>query len=164
MKKYYLATLALLMPLVFVGCSYNNDTVEYALGEVNQQELIAHYQTFALSYQKFDIKKEQTEQIKQWPATLNIDIYFATWCHDSQREVPHLLKALQKNNQVTVLLIALDYQKSEPQERAKQAKVKYTPTFIVSLAGKEIGRIIEKPKKSLVDDISAMLKKDKEGI
>jgi hypothetical protein len=59
------------------------------------------------------------------------------------------------------MLLALDYQKSEPNGRAKEANIKYTPTFIISLAEKEIGRIIERPKESLVGDISDMLKKSK---
>ncbi len=145
------------MSLAFVGCAHTYDSIDYALGEVHQQKLLTQYESFSSSYQEFEVKSGQTEQVKQWPSSLKIDVYFGTWCHDSQREVPHLLKALQVNSEIEVTLLALDYQKSEPQGRAKQADIKYTPTFVVSFAGKEIGRIIERPKESLVDDITAML-------
>ena len=158
LKKYYLALIILLTSLFFMSCVHSNDSIDYALGEVNQQDLLTDYESFAISYQEFAIEIEQKKQVEQWPSNLKVDVYFATWCHDSEREVPHLLKALQKNNQIKVMLLALDYQKSEPKGRAKKANVKYTPTFVVSLAGKELGRIIERPIKSLVDDITAMLK------
>ena len=147
----------------FVGCIHTDESVGYALGEVNQQELFTEDKNFNNSYQNFVIYAGQIEQVKQWPSNLTIAVFFGTWCHDSQREVPHLLKVLQVNEQIEVMLFALDYQKSEPQGRAKQAKVKYTPTFVVSLAGKEIGRIIERPKETLVADISAMLTELEDG-
>jgi len=145
------------MSVTFIGCAHTGNSVDYALGEMSQQELFTQYKGFSTSYQEFEITPKQGEQVKQWPAELKIDVYFGTWCHDSQREVPRLLKILQANNQVDVLLIGLNYQKAEAQGRAQAAKVKYTPTFVVSLDGKEIGRIIERPENSLVDDISAML-------
>lgn len=145
------------MSVSFAGCVHTGGAVDYAVGDVSEQTLLAGYETFSTSYQEFDIKTEQIAQVITWPENLRIEVFFGTWCHDSQREVPHLLKILQDNNQVDVVLIALDYQKSEPRGRAKVAKVKYTPTFVVSVDGKEIGRIIERPKTSLVDDISAML-------
>jgi len=142
---------------MFVGCAHTGNSVDYALGEVSQQELFTSYNGFSTSYQEFEITAKQGEQVKKWPADLKIDVYFGTWCHDSQREVPRLLKILQGNNQVEVVLIALNYQKEEQQGKAQEAKVKYTPTFVISIDGKEIGRIIERPKASLVDDISTML-------
>ncbi|MCJ8318555.1 MAG: thioredoxin family protein [Colwellia sp.] len=157
MKKYVSVTIALIMSGIFVGCAHTDDSVDYAVGDVNQQELFSQYGSFSTSYQNFEITAGHKKQVKQWPSHLKIEVFFGTWCHDSQREVPRLLKVLQGNNQVDVVLIALDYQKAETQGRAQAAKVKYTPTFVVSLDGKEIGRIIERPKESLVDDISAML-------
>jgi thioredoxin 1 len=161
LNKYCLVIIFLLASPLFVSCAHSNGSVDYALGEVNQKELLIKYDNFSKSYQGFTIEAEQEKQVEQWPSNLKIDVYFATWCHDSEREVPRLLKALQKNNQIKVMLLALDYQKSEPNGRAKEANIKYTPTFIISLAEKEIGRIIERPKESLVGDISDMLKKSK---
>ena len=112
-----------------MGCAHSIDSSGYALGEVDQKELLIKYKSFSRSYQTYTLETEQIMQVKRWPSNLKIDIYFATWCHDSEREVPRLLKTLQKNNQIEVLLLALDYQKSEPKGRAKQANVKYTPTF-----------------------------------
>jgi ribosomal protein L30E len=68
------------------------------------------------------------------------------------------IKSVAKNKQIKVILLALDYQKSESKGRAQKANVKYIPTFVVHLAGKELGRIIERSKIILVDDISVMLK------
>ena len=147
----------LIILMLVTGCVSSNSNADDVLGDVETDTLLAQYPLFSKEYQSFDITQQQTARMKEWPAQLTIDVYFGTWCHDSQREVPRLLKALAANTSVELNLIALDYQKSEPEGRAKRANVKYTPTFVVSLSGKEIGRIIERPKISLVDDISNML-------
>jgi thiol-disulfide isomerase/thioredoxin len=157
LNKNVLVPIVLIMSVAFAGCVHTSDAVDYAVGDISEKMLLTGYKSFATNYQSFEIKTKQKEQVKLWPANLKIEAFLGTWCHDSQREVPHLLKVLQGNEQVELVLIALDYQKSEPHGRAKLAQIKYTPTFVVSLDGKEVGRIIERPKKSLVDDISAML-------
>ena len=134
--------------------SASDKTPEIAVGEISKQVLLAEYAEFSHQFDKFSLTDKQIEQVRSWPKELVIDVYFGTWCHDSQREVPRLLKALLENQQIKVNLYALDGKKSDPQGRAKKAGVKYTPTMIVTLAGKQIGRIIESPKQDLITDIN----------
>ena len=47
----------------------------------------------------------------------------------------------------------------QPEGRARALGVRYTPTFIFLSGGSELGRIIERPKVSLQDDIERMLVK-----
>jgi len=139
---------------LFACANASDKTPGIAVGEISKQVLLAEYAKFSSQYHGFSLTDKQAEQVRTWPKELVIDVYFGTWCHDSQREVPRLLKALAENPQIKVNLYALDGKKSDPQGRAKQAGVKYTPTMIVTLAGKQIGRIIESPKQDLVTDIN----------
>ena len=84
---------------------------------------------------------------------------FGTWCHDSEREVPRLLKILDALGvgDERVTLIALDWDKREPRDRARDAGVKFTPTFIFYLDGSEAGRIVERPEVSLEQDIARIV-------
>ena len=157
MKKYTLLSIALLSIFMLGACANTHEKNDYAVGEIKQEQLLTQYDAFLENYQNFELDALQKKQIKYWPADLKVEVYFGTWCHDSEREVPHLLKALQSYQQVNVTLIALDFNKKDPQGRAQKMKVKYTPTFVVYLAGKEIGRIVERPNQSLVDDISLMI-------
>ena len=127
------------------------------IGEIGQEQLLSEYQYFQQSYRMYNLSEEEILEIKRWPKGLHVEVYFGTWCHDSQREVPRFLKVLSENADMTSRLIGLDYNKSEPKGTAKIHDIKFTPTFSVYRDNKEIGRIIERPKISLTADISSML-------
>jgi thiol-disulfide isomerase/thioredoxin len=147
--------------LVTVSACANTDVEKntMSLGEVSPQQLMADHKSFQHSYQSFKLSAVEVEEIKHWPSDLHIDVYFGSWCHDSQREVPRFLKIMGEKPTLSHRLIGLDYDKSEPNGSAKKHDISYTPTFIVYQNSKEIGRIIERPNVSLSADISAMLTK-----
>ncbi|WP_448211359.1 thioredoxin family protein [Colwellia sp. MEBiC06753] len=129
-----------------------------AVGDINQTQLLAEYPSFLAEFSSFQETPEQIAMVEQFPNNLTLDIYFGTWCHDSQREVPRLLKALAHNQKVAVNLVALDGHKQEPLGREKIADIKYTPTIVVKIDGREVGRIIERPATDLITDITQFIK------
>jgi thiol-disulfide isomerase/thioredoxin len=90
---------------------------------------------------------------------LRIEVLFATWCHDSEREVPRLLKILETAGveSSAVELVALDFNKTEPKGRAASKVLQYTPTFIFSVRDEEIGRIVERPIGTLETAIESIM-------
>jgi len=140
--------------------SYTYEKTMPLVGEVSQQVLLAKNQLFKVNFSKAIISKNNQRLINQWPENLHIDIFFATWCHDSQREVPVLLNILQQRPKLSFKLIALDEYKSDPKGLSSGKGVKYTPTIIIYKGSNEIGRIIERPKIDLVSDITELLKLD----
>lgn len=147
------AVAALFISISLTACASTTAKVEDHVGDINAQQLLTTYTKFDHSYQSFELTETQVTQIKSLPDDLVIDIYFATWCHDSQREVPRLLKAFANKPQINVNLIGLDYHKLDPAGRAEDAGIKFTPTFIISRNGHELGRIIERPQVDLISDI-----------
>jgi thiol-disulfide isomerase/thioredoxin len=143
---------------LFVGCTSTTNQSSLSIGKISQSELLSTHKSFLDPYDQTKISSQDILLINQWPNTIHVEIFFGTWCHDSQREVPRLLKLLSHNLTITNSLIALDYQKSEPEGLAEQKMIKYTPTFILYKNNKEIGRIIERPIKSLVADMDEMIK------
>ena len=127
------------------------------LGDMKASVLLNDFPVFSEIYHEFGLNEWQKQQVQSWPSGLTMDIYFGTWCHDSEREVPKMIKILEQNDKLSSNLIALDTSKSEPAGRASLADVQYTPTFILYLGGKEIGRIIERPAQDLISDINQML-------
>ena len=95
---------------------------------------------------------------------ISVKILFGTWCHDSQREIPKLLRMLEDINLKSemISLIGLDYNKNEPLNRGKILDIKRTPTIIFYKDEIEIGRIEETPKIMLegVGLVSVSLKKN----
>jgi thiol-disulfide isomerase/thioredoxin len=87
---------------------------------------------------------------------LTIDVYLGTWCSDSRLHVPvfiRLADALEGSG------LAVNYFAVErkPDKSMKyfvdELEVERVPTFIVRRDGREIGRIVETPQKSLAEDI-----------
>lgn len=124
------------------------------VGEINQSKLLTSFEEFNEEFTGLSIDEKEVAALKSIKEPLEIHVLFGTWCHDSVREVPRLLKLLEHaaNNNITTKLIAVDYKKTADEVYDLQ----YTPTFIVYRNNQEVGRIIERPKQSLAQDIIAM--------
>ena len=127
------------------------DRYRYPLGDISQEELLERHQVFKRNYDAYEV----TAGIDGLPANLTVKILFGTWCHDSEREVPRMLKLLAASGvkEENISLISLDIRKEEPEGRAGALDVRFTPTFIFFIGGTELGRIVEQPSKSLLEDI-----------
>ncbi|MEW6990079.1 thioredoxin family protein [Colwelliaceae bacterium 6441] len=147
----------LTMLTLLAGCVNTPKHNVLSIGPITKQVLFSKHPQFLESYEQFTVSNQEMSFIKQWPNTTRVEVFFGTWCHDSEREVPRLLKLLNYQPDIEVTLIALDYQKGDPQGLANNRAIKYTPTIILYKNNKEAGRIIERPKGHLISDISSML-------
>ena len=132
------------------------DHYRYPLGDISQAQLLEHHEAFKRNYDTYEV----SSGIDGLPADLKVKILFGTWCHDSEREVPRMLKLLAASHvkEENISLIALDIRKEEPEGRAKALDVRFTPTFVFFSDGIELGRIVERPAESLERDLSILLK------
>jgi len=135
------------------------DRYRYPIGDISQAELLARHEVFKRNYDAYEV----TAVIDELPADLEVKILFGTWCHDSQREVPRMLKFLAASGvkEENISLISLDIRKEEPEGRAKALEVRFTPTFVFFSEGAELGRIIERPVVDLTHDLTALVKASK---
>ena len=131
------------------------DRYRYPLGDISQAQLLELHEVFKRNYDTYEV----TAGIDGLPADLKVKILFGTWCHDSEREVPRMLKLLAASGvkEDNISLISLDIRKEEPEGRAKALDVRFTPTFIFFSGDIELGRIIERPIESLHADVTAMV-------
>jgi thiol-disulfide isomerase/thioredoxin len=84
-----------------------------------------------------------------------IKIVLGTWCSDSRREVPRIIKILDFIGfpPDKLLFIGVDRNKNGLYDEAEDLNIEYVPTIIVYESGKEIGRIIETPILTLEKDL-----------
>ena len=131
------------------------DRYQYPLGDISQAQLLERHEVFKRNYDAYEV----TAGIDGLPADLKVKILFGTWCHDSEREVPRMLKLLTASGvkEDNISLISLDIRKEEPEGRAKALDVRFTPTFIFFSDDVELGRIIERPKESLKADVTELV-------
>ena len=132
------------------------DRYGYPIGNISQAELLARNEVFKRNYDAYQVPAG----IDELPADLEVKILFGTWCHDSEREVPRMLKLLAASGvkEENISLISLDIRKEEPEGRAKALEVRFTPTFVFFSEGAELGRIIERPVVDLTHDLTALVK------
>jgi cyclophilin family peptidyl-prolyl cis-trans isomerase/HEAT repeat protein len=91
-----------------------------------------------------------------------IEVYMGTWCDDSGREVPKLLRITrdlktQFDVEIPTTYIAIDRSKREPARLLKGKAVAKVATFIVYRGAKELGRIEERPQGLFEDDLLTIL-------
>ena len=134
------------------------DRYRYPIGDISQAELLERHEVFKRNYDAYEV----TAGIDGLPTGLKVKILFGTWCHDSEREVPRMLKLLAASGvkEENISLISLDVRKKEPEGRAKALDVRFTPTFIFFSDGIELGRIVERPNGELQSDLRTLIRTD----
>ena len=90
---------------------------------------------------------------------VQIDVFFGTWCSYCKHFLPGFMKTIEAaaNKSITVRYIGVSEDMSEPEAALTAAAVTRTPTFVISSGGQEIGRIVEKPKETIEEDLALLL-------
>lgn len=87
---------------------------------------------------------------------LKIVVYLGTWCKDSRNNVPGFIKILDELEAGDKIAVEYYNVQRKPNTSVKyyyeKLKVERVPTFIFYRGGKELGRIVEQPRNSLVED------------
>ena len=156
MKRFIYSFLVLLISTPILSSSYLP-----IIGDLTKDELFSKENKFYKNY--LSTESYQFDDSIDLDG-ISVEMLFGTWCHDSQREIPKLLRMLEDINlkPEMISLIGLDYNKNEPLNRGKILNVKRTPTIIFYRDKTEIGRIEESPKIQLegVGIVSVSLKKN----
>jgi len=134
------------------------------IGYVNREGLKMEpfHEWFTPGYRHYEVKDSILQQIDKEDFKKNIDVtvVLGTWCPDSRREVPRFYKILDhlEYNTHKMKVICVNTKKTAPNTNADELNIQRVPLFIFYRNGKEIGRIIESPKKSLEADMVEILK------
>ena len=138
------------------------------IGKTNKQELLKseHEIWFEDTYNSYspnpEIVKDLTKLFKK--NNFKVDVYFGTWCEDSQIEIPKLIKLLEQSkfNLEKLNLFGVDEDKVIPNITEKKKKILNlynVPTIIVYENGEEINRFVEYPQESLEEDMLKIFSK-----
>lgn len=115
------------------------------------------------SYNGYTVDTTTVHIMQSQLTNKTIEIFLGSWCGDSKREVPRMIKILQAANFDTanLRLIFVDNSpktyKQSPQHEEAGKIIHHVPTIIMYSHGKETGRIIESPRVSLEKDMLAIL-------
>ena len=182
MKKYFIIIAASLFTIYSCSVSKNSTSPilinqlskdsrdnDMLLGKCTRTALLQapFVDWFKPNYDSYVVDSFTCNFIRPLLTGKSITIFMGTWCGDSKREVPRVLKMLDccnfpANNLTLVMVSNKDslYKKSPQHEEAGKNIVR-VPTIIIAQKGEEIGRIIEFPVTSLEKDMLSILKKEK---
>lgn len=164
MKK---SLLALVLTLFIVSCEgpyiFNrvvkkSDGDKMLLGGVERQafEKEPFSTWFLTEYTSYQPNEAMMEGIKKKVRRYRIEVFMGTWCDDSKVYYPQLLKILDeaKFPEQRMVTYAVNESKKSFYGEEVGKDIRFVPTFIFYLGGKEVGRIVESPASgSLEEDI-----------
>jgi len=155
--------LATAVLLAFSGCTSSSEltrTDQEDLGWISREVLLgARYPEFAAVYKAAVIPPEFTELIAETQKGAEFLVFLGTWCGDSRREVPRFLRILDDAGveHSHVRLYNLDRSKTSGDGLTERWAIERVPTFIVLRHGREVGRIVERPRSTLEGDVLSLL-------
>jgi hypothetical protein len=96
------------------------------------------------------------EALKEKIGGTRLVVVLGTWCDDSRENVPPFLKLMNLLGPAAPDVAYLGVErKGDPQQKfyVPELAVERIPTFIVYRGDREIGRIVEKPRESILGDL-----------
>jgi len=131
------------------------------LGPVHPDQILAISPAWRQQFDDYRPTREDVAALAELPRRARLDVYFGSWCGDSRQGVPHLLKILQEapENRLKVRYVAVDRAKKEPATDVQRVSLERVPTFVLSVRGREIGRIVETPATTLEHDLAILVRR-----
>lgn len=162
----FLNTLFFIIISTTLSIAQNQDII----GETSKEKLLStsHQGWFNSNYEDYKPKSETIEKLNHIfnKNDFKVEVYFGTWCSDSQREVPRLIKLLEKANFDfdQLMLVGVGRDKKVPNVSDKQQRllnITNVPTIIVYQDGQELNRFVEYAQESLEKDMLKIFTKEK---
>ena len=140
------------------------DEGEMLLGNITYDRLAEapFEEWYDLNYEGHLVDSTLIDSLKPLLKNIHIKVFMGTWCEDSQREVPALLKILDSADfKMDYLdMVAVTHDKDTPQGLEDGYEMEYVPTIIFFKDGAEINRIVEYPQQTLEQDMLTILKEE----
>jgi len=146
--RWLLMTVLIAVPLV-------------AQKEVSREDVLRD-EFWSMEYEQFVPDRFLMEGLDQkLNEPLQVDIYLAFWCDDSKTQVSRFIRIidlLSVKSQITLRFFDVGGRKEKGQKYYVEAlRIEKVPTFIFKRKDAEIGRIIENPTASLLEDFLTII-------
>ncbi|HUP58939.1 MAG TPA: HEAT repeat domain-containing protein [Thermoanaerobaculia bacterium] len=142
-----------------------NVSLPLETGTMTMERLLSRVPDYAQRTSAYQPDATVVEMMKSYVKPDDrIEVYMGTWCSDSQREVPKLLRIVgdlksQHGVELPTTFYALDRSKQKPAALVAGKDVQKVATFIYYRGDRELGRIVERPQAVFEDDLLALAAK-----
>jgi thiol-disulfide isomerase/thioredoxin len=160
--------LIIFIPRIAAQTDQKKETDVVLVGPLNFESILDIPGWFDMEseYMKYRPQEQFLDEIPKYIQDVEMVCVLGSWCSDSRREVPRLIRIMQaKNLDVSkVKFFGVDRNKVTPNGETAQYDIQLVPTFIFFRAGKEIGRIVETPTASMEQHILEILHPSQQGL
>lgn len=137
--------------------------------QLKEQFLKAPYADwYVKEHDEYAIDEKAVSELRKGKiGTYDIIVFMGTWCEDSHRDFPRLMKILEAANypENKLNIIAVNRKKESPTGDESLYNIQKVPTIILKRYGKEVGRIIEMPTTGYIErDLVQILKKNDSSV
>ena len=132
----------------------------FDFADLTQPQFIDWYQK---GYDNYTPDAKTVKNLKETISDYQIKVFMGTWCGDSKREIPRLIKLFGALNmpKENVQMIAVrgdgEFYKQGPNGETLGRNIHRVPTIIISKNGQEVNRIVEDPVVSLEADLLTII-------
>ena len=112
------------------------------VGPVTFEELIRQLPIYRKGIEEYTPAISDTSYLKTYKKTVEVRVFFGSWCPHCRVLVPMFLKAIQEaaNPNIQIALVGMPMPPFGDYPAAKENKIEGVPTFIVFSGDKEVGR------------------------
>ena len=144
--------------------SISNVSLPLETGTMTMDRLLARVPDYTQRRDEYQPDASVVEMMKSYVKPEDhIEVFMGTWCSDSQREVPKLLRIVSdlktQGVELPATFYALDRSKQKPANLVAGKDVQKVATFIYYRGDRELGRIVERPQGVFEDDLLALAAK-----
>lgn len=137
--------------------------------QLKEQFLKAPYADwYVKEHDEYALDQKAVSELKKGKiGTYDMIVFMGTWCEDSHRDFPRLMKILEAVNypENKLNIIAVNRKKESPTGDESLYNLQKVPTIILKRYGKEIGRIVEMPTTGYIErDLVEILKKNDSSV
>ena len=129
------------------------------VGPAGREAILEHSPDWKATAAAYQPVMAAVDKLRALDREVLIEVYFGSWCSDCAARLPAFFKIL---DMVDSPLIRVRYT-GVPRKREERApylggrEIEKVPTFIVFVDSRELGRIVESPKKTLEEDLVQIL-------
>lgn len=163
MRCFMKKILIFIVFFIIFGCSSKKEITQeekILIGKIERSTLSnPDFPWYQRNYQNYNVQDSIINKLKVDFSQIYCKIFLGTWCSDSKREVPRILKIFDLISFKNYEIIGLGRDKKSSGGEERELNIQKVPTIIFYKNEKEIGRIIETPTKTLEEDILDILSK-----
>jgi hypothetical protein len=155
-SKSPFVVLAVLIALALIPCFAEGGDL---VGPTVREAILEHCPAWTDHVAAYQPKPEALDKLRALGREVRIDVYFGSWCSDSETHISAFFKVLDLVDSplLRATYVGIPEAKDERAPYYQGRDITKLPTFVVIVDGREAGRIVETPERSVEEDLVRIL-------